>query len=853
MCFALSAEKGMAQASIDWADSCTTGSFYGKVVSAGYSDFSQVHQYPGGDFIVVGTIKGVYGQMEIQKNYCNVMRLDAAGNLAWSRFIGITDSAIQVDLRAYASVLAGNGDVVVVLAVNAPPVSGNYIVRLNSAGTVIWQKRLPYLNNGLFSDTFKDIIETGDGGFLITGSTTTDGLFIKINADGSMAWRRSILSGSADITAVAEGSSGYYLAGNFTILSSGFTENYIAKADKISGDVEWVKWITVDGIYPMTRVTEYEFDHLNFKNGVLALTGNTRFNYTGNNRNAQIAVYVDENASVIAAGRMENRTIEMDPANIFQGMLYDPFMKAGVQFHNADSSDYYVFRLKNDNSTQWAWKIPMPGAQSAKDIKVLGDSSIVVAGFSRNPGANVSASLLKTSVAGKLENCNNLPYLLTTTVPAIALLDNNNVYESVSSSGASAASDLDIINGNTFTWQLECNNSSSCRMSKIKGSKAVCKESTNSFSVIRGGNCNNPVSFSANTGITINYTSDSAANIRFPSEGSFMLYAKMQAACGILQDSMLVQVKGPGNNLSLGPDTVICPQNKIMLNAGTGFYSYRWQDGSTGALFTATAPGSYYLTATDLCGQAFSDTINISAAPAFEFSIGPDRVKCNSDTIHLHGPDGFLNYNWTPVYHASAANDQNIIVDPPVDTFYTLAAEKFPGCIAFDTVNIQVKNVPAITLGRDTNLCRNETLLLNAGPGFVRYAWNDGKTTAENLVTQPGVYSVTAYDAIGCSVSDSITLSNNFCVEDIYIPNVFAPGGVNQLFKPVTFEPLSQYHFQVFTRWGQLVLETNDIYKGWDGKINGQGANTGVYIWICAYRFNGKSRQLKRGTVVLVR
>ncbi|MBL0356402.1 MAG: gliding motility-associated C-terminal domain-containing protein [Chitinophagaceae bacterium] len=853
MCFVVSAEKGMGQVNILWADSCTTGSFYGKIVSAGYSDFSQVHKYPGGDFIAVGTIKGVYGQMEIQKNYCNVMRLDAAGNFTWSRFIGITDSAIQVDLRAYASVVTSNRDIVVVLAVNAPPVSGNYVIRLNSAGIVVWQKLLPYLNNDLASDTFKDIIETSDGGFLITGSTSTDGLFIKINGDGNLAWRRSILSGSADITAVAEGSAGYYLAGNFTILSSGFTENYIAKANKNNGDVEWVKWITVDGIYPMTRVTEYEFDHLNFENGVLALTGNTRYNYTGANRNAQIAVYIDENANLLTASRLENMTIEMDPANIFQGMLYEPNMKAGIQFHNTDSSDYYVFRLKNDNSVNWAWRIPMSGAQSAKDIKMLDDSSIVVAGFSRNSGANVSASLLKTSVAGKLENCNNLPFQLTTSIPAIALLDNNNVYESISSGGTSSASALDILNGNAFTWLLECNNSSSCRMSKIKGSNAVCVGSTNLFSVARGGNCNNAVSFSVNTSATVTYTSDSSASISFPSDGSFMVYANMQAACGILKDSMPVQVKRTGNIFPLGPDTVICPQNKIMLTAGEGFNSYLWQDGSTDSFFTAKGPGKYYLTATDVCGQSFSDTVNISAAPSFQFSIGIDKVKCNSESIQLNGPEGFINYHWNPVYNISAANNQNVIVNPLVDTFYTLVAEKFPGCFAFDTVNILVKNTPPIKLGKDTNLCRTETLLLNAGPGFVRYAWNDGETTSENLVIQPGVYSVTAYDANGCSVSDSITISNNFCVENIYVPNAFAPGGFNQLFKPVAFEPPSQYHFQVFTRWGQLVLETTDINKGWDGKINGQGAGTGVYLWVCTYRFEGKRQYTKKGTVVLVR
>src|SRR6185369_14191356 len=46
-----------------WADSCTTNSFYGKIVSEGYSDFSRVHPYEGGDVILVGTIESNFAQM----------------------------------------------------------------------------------------------------------------------------------------------------------------------------------------------------------------------------------------------------------------------------------------------------------------------------------------------------------------------------------------------------------------------------------------------------------------------------------------------------------------------------------------------------------------------------------------------------------------------------------------------------------------------------------------------------------------------------------------------------------------------------------------------------------------------
>jgi gliding motility-associated-like protein len=854
--FVLYCQKGISQSNnIVWADSCTTESFYGKIISEGYSDFSQVHSYAGGDLILAGTIKGVFGQMEIAKNYCNILRIDAAGSLAWSKFIGITDAAIQVDLRAYASVVTSNGDIVVVLAVNAPPLSGNYVIRLNSEGAVVWQKRLPYLNNGLSSDTFKDIIETADGGFLITGSAITEGLFIKLHADGDLVWSKSIISGSTDITAVTEGLSAYYVAGNFSILSNGFSENFIAKADKNTGDIGWIKWISFSGTVPMTQITRYEFEHMNFKEGVIALTGNTRYNYTGPNRNAQIAVYVEENGNVISATRIENMEIEMDRANIFQGMLYDPYIKTGVQFHNSDSSDYYVFRLKDDNTATWAWRVVMPGAQSAKDIKVLNDSSVVIAGFSRNPGSNVSASLLKTSAAGRLENCINQPYQLKVSPEMVSLQDNSNVYESLSGIGEATASALDVINGNGFMWQLQCNSLNDCRISKIKGSSTVCKNETNVYAVIRNGNCGNPVTFSSDVSVSIIPASDSSVNISFPSAGTFMLYASMQAACGILKDSMMVQVKNSGSAFSLGTDTEICPGNKLTLRVSEGLGNYLWQDGSSDTVYTVTVPGRYYLTATGVCGQLFSDTIIIASAPPFEFSAGPDRVKCNADTVHINGPSGFYNYRWSPDYNISSVQNQNIIIRPLTDTFYAVVAEKYPGCLAYDTINIQVKNSPAIQLGGDTAICGNETLLLNAGTGFVSYLWNDGKTTAVNLIAQPGVYTVTGYYTNGCNSSDTVSIINNNCFNDIYIPNVFTPNndGLNEMFKPVISHPLTFYQFQIFNQWGQILFETNDINKGWDGKFKEKKTETNVLVWICTYQLEGKKRNMKKGTVILMR
>jgi hypothetical protein len=50
-----------------------------------------------------------------------------------------------------------------------------------------------------------------------------------------------------------------------------------------------------------------------------------------------------------------------------------------------------------------------------------------------------------------------------------------------------------------------------------------------------------------------------------------------------------------------------------------------------------------------------------------------------------------------------------------------------------------------VNLGKDTTLCQNGSLVLDAGPG-ITYLWNDGITTRYRIVTNPGTYSVTNWN-----------------------------------------------------------------------------------------------------------
>jgi gliding motility-associated-like protein len=70
-----------------------------------------------------------------------------------------------------------------------------------------------------------------------------------------------------------------------------------------------------------------------------------------------------------------------------------------------------------------------------------------------------------------------------------------------------------------------------------------------------------------------------------------------------------------------------------------------------------------------------------------------------------------------------------------------------------------------------------------------------------------------------------------------WIPNAFTPfnnDDINLVFMPVVLG-VTDYEFLIFDRWGQLIFETQDIKKGWDGTYKGNKCQIDIYVWKITY------------------
>jgi len=90
----------------------------------------------------------------------------------------------------------------------------------------------------------------------------------------------------------------------------------------------------------------------------------------------------------------------------------------------------------------------------------------------------------------------------------------------------------------------------------------------------------------------------------------------------------------------------------------------------------------------------------------------------------------------------------------------------------------------------------------------------------------------------------------------VFIPNSFNPKSdvaANRVWKPAqVYVAPSSYSLEIFDRWGQRVFETKNENKGWDGKLNGEFAPSGVYTFQLRYRSIEGELIERRGTLNLL-
>lgn len=247
-------------------------------------------------------------------------------------------------------------------------------------------------------------------------------------------------------------------------------------------------------------------------------------------------------------------------------------------------------------------------------------------------------------------------------------------------------------------------------------------------------------SYQWSNGVT---TSDQWA---FP-DSSYAVIVTVNGCTGT--DSISISSIAPPN-VSIGPDSAICPWDSLLLDVTIPGGTYLWSDGSTNATNWVSQVGANWVDVT-VNGCTASDTMILGNVAVPPVDIGPDQTICDGDSVVFSNANPSNPNLWNDGSTASSLTAFN-------QGWYWLDATN-SGCTQRDSAFLNVNPLPVVNLGADTSLCPGATLLLDASTPGASYSWQNGAISSTFLVSSSGTYWVELTDVNGCVSSDTIQVS----------------------------------------------------------------------------------------------
>ena len=306
-----------------------------------------------------------------------VVKLDATGNLQWSKTIGGLgydggSSLIQTSDGGYAitgltqSFGTGEDDV--------------YVVKLDVNGNLQWNRTI----GGKKEDWGSLLIQTSDGGYAIAGTTTSFGAgeadiyLVKLDGNGNLQRTRTIGGPKSDegYSLIQTSDGGYAIAGDTKSFGAGEADVYVVKLDA-SGNLQWTK--TIGG-----PASEEGNSLIQTADGGYAIAGSTKS--FGAGREDVYVVKLDANGNL-----QWTKTIGGPKGDEGYSLIQT---SDGGYAITGESSSFgagkavvYVIKLDANGNLQWTKTIGGPDSEEGVYLIQTSDGGYAIAGYTESFGA----------------------------------------------------------------------------------------------------------------------------------------------------------------------------------------------------------------------------------------------------------------------------------------------------------------------------------------------------------------------------------------------------------------------------------------------------------------------------------
>ncbi len=322
-------------------------------------------------------------------------------------------------------------------------------------------------------------------------------------------------------------------------------------------------------------------------------------------------------------------------------------------------------------------------------------------------------------------------------------------------------------------------------------------------------------------------------------------------------------------------DTTVCPGGSGVVGASVtgyaGAYTMVWpQIGAFGnGPFTVPIVADIDLAVevSDACMNELDGIValRLDEPPAVQL---PPIIAEGCAPLNVQLPDlglgAGLTYAWD-LGNGETSNAVAPVVDYPAGTYTVgLVVSTALGCTVGGQATGQViahePPTAAFTASTwNTDVANGTIVFTNQSSGSIatnQWQFGDGGTATTTsptyAFTEVGTFDVELWviDDYGCvdSVLHPVTITIT-PVYDITVPTAFTPnpnggnGGAwdpndlsNDVFYPFA-DDVDDFRMRIFNRWGELVFESDDIRRGWDGYYRGQLSPQDVYVVQTWFRF----------------
>jgi gliding motility-associated-like protein len=788
-----------------------------------------VQVLPGGDLILCGSTRFNSAGAGA------LTRVRTDGSVVWKK-----SYATPSGNEFYDITLLNDGN----LAVSGPDGS---LWKISTAGTLLWGRTYRYPTQESSRNT--SISSDAQGNIYTIGFFVEDNLgfqdriaFRKYDANGNLIYSKMV-KGSGNMT-LARPEDLRIVNGDAYV--TGYLQNYyfysafLMKLNTATGNIGWTRLYNFNG-------ADLDFLHIIPAPTGLLLTGRDGINGT----DTAVLLQTDWNGIPLTANYIQHRSVrEYEQFAIDKdGSVY---YGAGV-FDLTDLSTQAVFgKINLTSGIQWIKEYPIYSGIARMMSIDIQQGTLNYAGVAF-PGTYTAYSFLGRLDLEGTAACNFKDYPATWGSANVSVRDTILfVYEKamfeVIFSPAITDMNVDITQ--------KCIVESTCdSLNILRDSIVFCLTSdTATIEFYKNPNCV--------LGITFNYdpfyirqiaTSANTVSFELLRPGTSKIYATIAGSCGELEDSVVIDYR-PASVLTLGNDTSFCV-GPVVIGTASNYTSYSWSTGDTTHTIRTNEPGTYTLAVTDACGNRQFDQINIFKTEPAVISLGPDLDICKGDSVQVFGPAGFQTYEWTSAVILQPLGVNGVWSAPSNNVVVSLTAITTDGCISRDTVKITTLDTPSNMLNPSYTFCSGNPQIVEAKDKYPKYKWSLGDTTSAIIPATPGVYTLQVTGTNGCVGQASTTVIFEDCYKAIAYPNAFTPNGdgVNDTYNPVIGMPLTMYQFTIYNRWGEIVFKTTDPHSGWDGFVNGKKQDSGNYTWKCLYQPVGKTLQIDKGRVILIR